>query len=267
MEENKKPKYLEELEETSTEKLDRYGLTPIQRKQYEKDKKLDKLKTKLPIYLWLLVGIITGILLFLSKPYLSLDKTQIKTMSIPVCIIAGICWWIIPLLIFKNKLTNKFTKIIDNKKAKSTIKYELLPFTTPKGSPKGSNHKDFIRCPLCGHKLKQIENFSNGEKIYEYKFFVEKDQYGNTISAPYESIVPASPLEEHTSYKCSHCNFSFKASYKGEYHFNSKYTGMSCNTIIHTNNITPLSKDVKMDEEAENILKPYVNTKTTKIFN
>ena len=29
-------------------------------------------------------------------------------------------------------------------------------------------------------------------------------------------------LEEHTSYKCAHCDFSFKASYVGKYHLNTE---------------------------------------------
>ena len=266
MEENKKSIYLEELEESSGQKLDRYGLTPEHRKQYEKDKKLDKLKKKLPIYIWLIVGALTGVALFLCKPYLSLDETQIKTMNVVVCMIAGICWWGIPLLIFKHKLTNLFTKMLDKKKSKNTIKYEILPFTKPNGSPEGSNHKDFIRCPFCGHKLEITESYSNNGKIYEFKLYVQKDLQGNTISAPFNKLVPSSPLEEHTSYKCSHCNFAFKSSYKGEYHYDSKYVDMSRHTINHTNKITPLSENVKMDEEAENILKPYENTKTSLIF-
>ena len=262
MEENKKPIYLEELEETSGQKLDRYGLTPEQRKQYEKDKKLDKLKTRLPIYIWLLVGVITGVVLYLCKPLFSLDETQIKTMNIVVCMVAGIAWWGIFLLIFKRKLTNMFTKIIDKKKANNKIKYELLPFTKSNNSPK-TQHKEFIRCPLCGHKLKITDTYSNDGKIYETKLFVEKDKYGITVSEPFKMLIPSKPLEEHTCYKCSHCDFSFKASYKGEYVKDDRIVNVKKYSVVHTNKISLLDDKVKMDEEAENILKPYENKKFT----
>lgn len=277
MEEKKKPIYLEELEESTGQKLDRYGLTKIQRKQFEKDKKLDKLKSKLPIYLWLIVGAITGVILYFCKPYLPLDETQIENINIIACIVIGICWWGIIFLIFKHKLTEKFTKIIENKKAKSTIKYELLPFTKSNASTKGSYHKDFIRCPLCGHKLEVIDSYSNGVKLYKFTDHVWKEG-DRVISKSFKMIEGSDDtLEEHTSYKCTHCDFSFKASYVGKYHLNTEKPlanteiDISTNTdymhtIIDTNSITVLDEKIKIDKEAEDILAHYTSTKTRRIF-
>ena len=265
MEENRKPVYLEEAEELCGEKLDRYGLNAKQRKQRKKDANTEILKKLSPIFTWLILGILTGVALFFLKDKLSLDEKVIDYMNIFFCCIVGICWWFIPFLIFKGLIKKIFGKLFVVLQGKK-VPYELMPFTRPNGSPAHSQHRDFIRCPRCGYKLEIIDFETNNGTIYEMKKFAFKDDYGYQ-SAPFDLPCAATPLVEHTSYKCTRCNFSFKASYHGEYTYNSKYGGTKGYTIIHTNKIIPLSENVKMDAEAEKILKPYVTTTSSFIYN
>ena len=262
--ENKKIVYLEDAEALAGEKLDRYGLNAKQRRQRKKDQNIETLKKLSPWFTWLILGVLTGVGLYLVKGKLSLDEKLVKNMNIFFCIPIGIAWCFIPFLIFKGlikKISAKILTVLSGKK----VPYEILPFTRPNGSPAHSEHKDFIRCPRCGYKLNIIEFETNNGKIYEMKPHVFKNDYGYT-SEPFDLPTASTPLEEHTVYKCTRCAFSFKASYHGKYDFNAKYRDLACHTIINTNKILPLSENVKMDAEAEKILKAYAHTRTSFIF-
>lgn len=258
MEENKKIVYLEEAEEVAGQRLDRYGLTPEQRKQYKKDNRPKNLEKIIIISVWLLLGVLTGVVLLLLRNTMLFDEVQRKNMNVAMCFVAGLCWWGMLILIFLKPIKRLFKTLSEKLKKKDklglkdeVVKYEVLPFIQSNGSPAHSHHKDFIRCPICGHKLEIIDSYSNNGKIYEK---LESSE-----------ITPATPLEEHTSYKCFHCSFSFKACYKGEYKFNTRNEDNSKHTIVHTNEIVSLNENVKMDSEAKKILKPYIGKKTTNI--
>ncbi|MBQ8845246.1 MAG: hypothetical protein IJ008_04465 [Clostridia bacterium] len=261
MEEKKKVIYLEDAEEITGQKLDRYGLTSKQSKQYKKSGNTKNIKKIVIISIWLVLGILTGVILFLLKDSLLFDDTQRKNMNIFMCLITGICWWGLLVLIFLKPINMLLAKISEKikKKAGEVGEFEPLPFTQPNGSPEHSNHKDFIRCPICGHKLEVIDSYSNEGKIYEI------NNEGGTSSDLVAQIDEATPLEEYTSYRCYHCTFSFKACYKAEYKYDLQAADNAKCTVVHTNEIVPLNDNVKLDSEAKKILKPYIGTKITLI--